>query len=158
MDKVKIGWMFPDTLYLHGERGNILALIEVLKWYNKEAEVIKIDFDNIESIDFMDFDMLFVAPGDLSSIEIVSNMLENRKNELNEFIDTNKLLFVTGTSIALFGNEVTRTDGTKYNGLGLIDVKTLEKEMVYGDDIYFRILNSGIEIIGNQIQVADFIP
>src|SRR6056297_2950283 len=125
MDKVKIGWMFPDTLYLHGERGNILALIEVLKWYNKEAEVIKIDFDNIKYIDFMDFDLLFVAPGDLSSIELVSNILASHKNELNEYIDANKLILVTGASIALFGNEVIRTDGTIYRGLGIIDVKAI---------------------------------
>lgn len=26
MNTMKIAWLFPDTLYLHGERGNILAL------------------------------------------------------------------------------------------------------------------------------------
>ena len=26
MSEFKIAWLFPDTMYLHGERGNILAL------------------------------------------------------------------------------------------------------------------------------------
>ena len=157
MKKIKIGLMFPDTLYLHGERGNILALLEILKWYDKEGELVKINFDNIEKTDFMDFDILFIAPGDLSAIELVKDTLWERKDELDKYINEGRLLIVTGTSIALFGKGVKRTDGTSYKGLGLIDVSTIEKGMVYGDDIYYKVLNSDFEIIGNQIQVADFI-
>lgn len=157
MKKIKIGWMFKDTLYLHGERGNILALNEIFKLNSMETEVVNIDFDNCDEIDFMEFDILFVAPGDLSSIEVVSKKLGSKKDELNQYIDNNKLLIVTGNSIALFGNEIIRTDGYRYMGLGIIDVKTVEKKMVYGDDILFKEKLTDSEIIGNQIQVSDFI-
>ena len=42
---LKIGWMFPDSLYLHGDRGNVLALKRMGEAAGFEVEIEKIDFD-----------------------------------------------------------------------------------------------------------------
>ena len=45
MNTLKIAWLFPDTFYLHGERGNILALERFAGLAGLETETDKIDFD-----------------------------------------------------------------------------------------------------------------
>lgn len=155
MEKIRIGWMFPDILFLHGERGNLMALDHVSTWFSVQAEIVKIDFTNIDEIDFNDFDIILAGPGELSSIVMLSERLKPYKEKISDFIDSGKVLIVTGTSIAIFGNEIKRTDNTRSKGLGIIDVVTTEKDQVYGDDVYFTTV-WGDEIIGNQIQVADF--
>ncbi len=68
-------------------------------------------------------------------------------------------MVVTGTSIALWGSKVVRTDGSEFEGMGLLGSRSQRNEAVYGDDIYFSCSYHGaeMEIIGNQIQMADFI-
>ena len=45
MNTLKVAWLFPDTLYLHGERGNILALNRFIKAAGMIPVIEKIDFD-----------------------------------------------------------------------------------------------------------------
>ena len=70
MSTLKIGWLFPDTLFLHGERGNLLALKRFAGLAGFEAEVDKIDF-HTENFVPDDYDILFCAPGEISSFTIV---------------------------------------------------------------------------------------
>ena len=41
---IKIAWMYPDTLYLHGERGNALELKHFSEVLGGEAVLDKVDF------------------------------------------------------------------------------------------------------------------
>ena len=50
--RLKIAWLFPDILYLHGERGNILALERLGAMMGLETEVAKID-DGIQDFEPM---------------------------------------------------------------------------------------------------------
>ena len=45
MSDFRIAWLFPDTLFLHGERGNLLALARFARLAGFEPEIIKVDFD-----------------------------------------------------------------------------------------------------------------
>ena len=45
MNTMKIAWLFPDTLYLHGERGNILALARFAELAGFQAQIEKVDFE-----------------------------------------------------------------------------------------------------------------
>ena len=70
MKELRIAWLFPDTLYLHGERGNILALQRISAMKGLEASVDKIDFDT-EDFDPMDYDIIFCPPGEIVSFPVV---------------------------------------------------------------------------------------
>ncbi len=59
MNTMKIAWLFPDTLYLHGERGNILALARFAELAGFQAQIEKVDFET-ENFDAMDYDVIFV--------------------------------------------------------------------------------------------------
>lgn len=158
MNKMNIAWLFPDTLYIHGERGNILALERFAKMAGMEPVIEKIDFDT-EGFSPMNYDIIFCPPGELVSYPVILEWLKPFKAEFEAFIESGKALIVTGTSIALWGETVKRCDGSSFEGMGLLKVDTNENEKVYGDDNYFTCKYNGvdIEIIGNQIQMADFI-
>ncbi|MEG2642345.1 MAG: cobalamin biosynthesis protein CobQ, partial [Eubacterium sp.] len=96
-EAVRIAWLFPDTLYLHGERGNILALTKMCQLAGMDVQVDKINFD---SVDFnpMDYDFIFCPPGEMSSFSEIIEFLKPKKDLLRAFIDFSNPMLVTGTS------------------------------------------------------------
>lgn len=158
MKNLRIAWLFPDTLYLHGERGNILALQRIAKLKGLETSVDRIDFET-ENFNPMDYDIIFCPPGEIVSFPVVLEYLKPLADAFAEFIKAGKVLLATGTSMALWCKEVQRADGSSFAGLGVIDAAAKENSAVYGDDVYFRCKygNREVEVIGNQIQMADFV-
>lgn len=157
MNKFNIAWLFPDTLYIHGERGNVLALERFAKLAGLEPVIEKVDFDT-KDFDPMNYDVIFCPPGELVSYPVILEWLRPYKAGFEAFVEAGKVLLVTGTSIALWGETVSRADGSTFEGMGLIRVDAKENEKVYGDDNYFVCSYNGVdmEIIGNQIQMCDF--
>lgn len=158
MNQIKTAWLFPDTLYLHGERGNILALQRFAKAAGIETETVKIDF---ETKDFspLDYDIIFCPPGEITSFPAVIEYLKPLKGEFDTFIKEGRPLIVTGTSIAIWCKKIQREAGESFEGLGILDAVCAENDEVYGDDNYFECTYNGrkTEVIGSQIQMADFI-
>lgn len=158
MNTLKIAWLFPDTLYLHGERGNILALQRISALKGLEAVVDKIDFDT-EGFDPMDYDIIFCPPGEMVSFPVVLEYLKPLKPRFEEFVSDGRPLIATGTSVGLWCREVQRADGSSFEAMGLLQAAAKENAAVYGDDVYFSCTYGGeeMEIIGNQIQMADLV-
>lgn len=156
MSEIRIGWLFPDTLYLHGDRGNVLALERYIKGMGCEPVTDKIDFDTA-NFDPMDYDILFCPPGELVSFPVILEWLRPYKEKFDAFIDAGRPLIVTGTSTAMWCGKVNRTDGSAFEGMGVLKASAHERTSVYGDDIYCSCRYGGkdMEIIGNQIQMID---
>lgn len=153
---MKIAWMYPDTLFLHGERGNVLALERYAEELGAGPEIDKIDFETAD-FDPAAYDVIFFGAGEISSFESVIADMERYRDGLQAFIEAGKPLIVTGTTMAMFGREIKRTDGSTVKCAGFIPVYATEREYVYGDDLYIETDYHGehMEIIGNQIQMAD---
>lgn len=158
MNTLKTAWLFPDTLYLHGERGNILALERYAKLAGFEVRTDKVDFDT-EGFSPMDYDIIFCPPGEITSFPEILKWLKPHADEFAAFIEAGRPMLVTGTSVALWCRSVKRTDGSSFEGMGLLAADAVEKETVYGDDLYYSCVYNGaaFEVIGCQIQMADFI-
>ncbi|WP_027868687.1 cobalamin biosynthesis protein CobQ [Eubacterium sp. AB3007] len=156
MSDFKIGWLFPDTLFLHGERGNLLALARFAQLAGLSPVVEKIDFST-EGFEPANYDVLFCAPGEIACFQDVVDWLTPYKDKLTGFVSGGHPLIVTGTSIGLFCHQVLRADGSEMYGLGLLRAIYGEKEDVYGDDIYFKCVynDAEMEIIGNQIRMGN---
>ena len=149
---INVLWMYPDILNLHGERANAKAFEIIGKKLGLKVNIDRID-DIDKKIDFDKYDILLFNAGQLKEIEVLSNILEKQKEELNKYIKDKKVIFVTGTTGALFSNNIERLDGSTFKGLGIFDADIKEKEYVYGDDLYFEFKN--MKIIGPQIQMID---
>ena len=156
MSDFRIGWLFPDTLFLHGERGNVLALAKYAELMGFDHSITKIDFDT-ESFDPMAYDVLFAAPGEISVFPYVREWLLPYKDRLSEFIENGHPLIVTGTTLGLFGRKINRADGTEMAGLGIMHSEMTERGYIYGDDVLYKTTynDAEIEIVGSQISMAD---
>lgn len=149
---INVAWMYPDVLNLHGERGNAKAFELVSKKMDVDLNIDRID--NIdEQIDFEKYDILLFNAGELKTISAISNILSNQTEKLKEYIESDKVILVTGTTGALFANEISRLDGSTFNGLNIFDMNVVERNMVIGDDLYFEF--EQMEIMSSQIQMID---
>ena len=155
---MKAAWLFPDILFLHGERGNIMALERMASLTGIDLEVEKIDF---QTSDFepMDYGIIFCPPGEITSFETVIDKLRPYYDKLREFIESGRVILATGTGCCIFGNDIKREDGSVIKGLGLIDCSFEERKYVYGDDICFteNYSKDNEECFGVQIQMTDMI-
>ena len=163
MDTLRIGWMYPDTLYLHGERGNILALKHFAQELGLRPVVERVSLGT-KDFDPMEYDILFYGPGEISSFEAVMEDIAGYKRSLAEYIACGKVMLVTGTTASMFTEKVTRFSpdaeygiGEVISGLCLIPAESREREYVFGDDLYVNAEFGGysMELIGSQIQMAD---
>lgn len=154
MKKLKLAWMYPNILNLHGERGSVMAFARVAEKLGVELEIIRIDDPDITP-EISDFDIMFFGPGELRVMPMLRDALLPIKAELESYIAAGKYIIAIGTTGALFAEKTLREDGSEVEGLGLLDESAEERNMVWGDDLYFT-LDDGTEIIGSQIQMLNF--
>lgn len=161
--EIHIGWMYPDTLYLHGERGNVMALMHYAQELGLEPKIHRVDM-GAKDFDPMKYDILFYGPGEISSFGHIMEHIGTYKRSLAEYVAAGKILIATGSTVAMFGERIRRFSpdtedriGEVIDGLHLIPALAEEREYVYGDDEEVRAEYAGfsMELIGNQIHMAD---
>lgn len=148
---IHVAWMYPDLLNLHGERGNAKALEIVSKKMGVKLKIDRID-DLEATVDFDKYDILLFNAGELKTIETISETLKRQKKQLLKYIKDNKVILVTGTTGALFADKIHRKHSS-FEGLNILNMDIQEKDMVIGDDLYYRIGN--MEIMASQIQMVN---
>ena len=155
MDKtVNVGWMYPDCLNLHGERGSVQAFERIGGEIGLDVRIRRIeDFD--DPVPFDALDLLFFAPGEITCLEHIRPALEKQRPALEAYLKKGGWLIAVGTTGLLFGRETVREDGSTFAGLGLLDMTAREREFVWGDDLHFRLDDTKMEVFGSQIQMAD---
>jgi len=152
MDNITVGWMYPNLLNLHGERGSLQALVAVGKKMGIHVDILRIeDFDDPVPLDKLD--MLVFLPGEIASFYHIIPALQ--KTALDAYLNNGGYLLALGTSGLMFGNAILREDGTVLEGLGYLDMTAKERKFVWGDDLHIRINSSKQELAGSQIQMAD---
>ena len=152
MHKIVIGWMYPNLLNLHGERGSIQVLDKIGNEMGVDIEIRRIEDFN-EPIQFQDYDLLVFLPGEISTLRHLIPVLQAQK--LPEHIENGGFVLAIGTSGLMFGNTITREDGSVIDGLGCLDMTAKERQYVWGDDLHVRIQGTKQELVGSQIQMAD---
>ncbi len=154
MRKITVGWMYPNLLNLHGERGSMKALVQIGKAMDLDVEILRIeDFD--DSIPFSALDMMVFLPGEIASFYHLIPALQKQQDELKDFLAKGGYLLAMGTSGLMFGNSILREDGSTLECLGYLDMSAKERKYVWGDDLYEKIPDMNLELVGSQIQMAD---
>ncbi len=151
---LRLGWMYPDLLNLHGERGSVQAFQRAGENLGVEVQVRRID-DFDETIPFAELDLCLFLPGELKTLGFLKPALEKQRKALEAYLERGGYAVAVGTTGALFGGRVTREDGSTWDGLGLLEMTSEERRYVWGDDIHFRLNDSKQEIFGSQIQMLD---
>jgi CobQ-like glutamine amidotransferase family enzyme len=154
MRKITVGWMYPNLLNLHGERGSIQALIQIGANLGLDVEILKIE-DFSQQVPYENLDLLLFLPGEISYFRHLVPALRRQMEELTNYVEQGGHIVAMGTSGLLFGKAIHREDGSIQEGLGLLDLDAKERRYVWGDDLHLRIIGSKMELIGSQILMAD---
>jgi len=154
--KLHILWMFPDILNLHGGRGDVMALARVCGQAGVEPEIRRIN-RLTDEIDFAWADLLVFGPGELAVLPALRDSILRYIDEINNYVNHDKAIFAVGTTGALLAKETERADGSRIQGLGLIDMVCRECAAPFGDDLIYRVPGLEREICGIQIRMLDFI-
>lgn len=152
--ELNISWCYPDILNLHGDRGNIMALKKVAELLNIKVNINRISNYN-DKIDFTSSDILLFNVGEIKSTSYLVDALKEKKDELDKYINDNKMIIITGTTVCAFGKKLVMLDGSEINGLGILDLECYEREKVYGNDLIYKINDSDMKVNGNQISLVD---
>ncbi len=155
-NKLKVCYCFPDSLNLHGDLGNMMAFEKVTKLLGAEFESERL-YSFYDDFTLADYDILFFSPGELKTALIMADVLRPKKEMFEEFLAKGKHIIVVGTTIALFGGKVTRKDGKTYEGLGIVDITSKERDITYSNDEVYtaELYGDSFEVYGGQIQMID---
>lgn len=154
MQKITVGWMYPNLLNLHGERGSVQALVQAGKNLGIDVEVIRIE-DFEDTVPFEKLDFMIFLPGEIAVFPSIMTALRKQQDALDDYLNSSKYLLAIGTTGLMFGNTITREDGSQLPCLGYLDMTAQERKYVWGDDLHIRLLDTKQELIGSQIQMAD---
>ncbi|MDR0285861.1 MAG: hypothetical protein LBI33_13375 [Propionibacteriaceae bacterium] len=171
MKELRILWLYPDILNLHGDRGNLLALTRLAEVAGVRADVTRVT-RLTDPVPLAEADFVLVGPGELVAMPAVIAALERSGADFGAYVDAGGVMLVTGTSAALVARETRRQDATTFAGLGLVAADVVERATVYGDDLILRVrrttagpagpagrdtADSGHELGGFQIRMADLV-
>lgn len=152
---INIAWLYPDTLNLHGDRGNIMALERVAAKLGVDVTITRVDAYD-QNIDFDHTDIILMNPGEVRAIRRLVEVLGKQKDALTKYVEAGKVFLAVGTTGVALGKGIKYVDGSKTSCLGLLDMVAKEREMIYGNDIHFTMADDpSMEIVGSQIQLVD---
>lgn len=84
--------------------GNISILKKHMDDQGIDVEIEKKTIDDI--IDFNKYDFIFIGGGTEKNLDFVLEDLKNRKNGLEEYINNEKLILMTGNSFEILGKKI----------------------------------------------------
>lgn len=124
--------LFPDLLNLYGDKGNIACMENRLKWRGIGANVTSCTNKNSE-ISFENTDIVFLGGGSDREQEIVCNLLNQKRDEIAEYVENGGVLVAVCGGYQLLGRYYQTTE-KKIEGLGILDIYTeAEKTRLIGD-------------------------
>ena len=150
---VHILWLYPDILNIHGGRGDLMALIHAADLMEMPVEVRRCD-DLKSAVDFEWADIIYMTSGELKCAPEIISALNAQRESLDAFLAKGGCLWAVASSGAALAEKLEFLDGTSVEGLGLLGMTWKERKSVWGDDLWFTV-DEGIQVMGNQIQVAD---
>lgn len=158
---MNIAWVYPDILNLHGDRGNMMALVKIAEAMGVEANIKKINYG--DSIDFHNTDLVFMGAGQTRDLKHVIKDMKNYEEALKVYVENGGYILSIGSTGCVLGKTLTLENEEKIEGFGLLDIAAKELNRtkmpyvtreVYGDDIWWTYKD--MEILGNQIQRVDY--
>ena len=151
--RLRIVWMYPDALSLHGGRGDLMALVRFATMARLPVELRRVE-QLSDPIGLDQADFLYFCAGDLTCAPDIARALMPQRAALEDFAARGKLIMANGSSGAILARELVLLDGTTVPGLGLLGMRWTERATVKGDDLWLDALD-GIEVVGNEIKLAD---
>ena len=118
-----VGWLYPDLMNIYGDRGNILTLLRRAEWHGYEAKVVELGRGAATQMD--DIDVFFFGGGqDREQALIYDDLREFKQESLRKAVENGAQILAVCGGYQLLGHFYQTADGQRYDGIGLIDVRT----------------------------------
>ena len=118
-----VGWLYPDLMNIYGDRGNILTLLRRAEWHGYEAKVVELGRGAASQMD--DIDVFFFGGGqDREQALIYDDLREFKQESLRKAVENGAQILAVCGGYQLLGHYYQTADGQRYDGIGLIDVRT----------------------------------
>ena len=149
MYALKICHLYPDTLNLYGDRGNIVCMQKRMEWRG-----LKVDVDEIcvgKAFNPAEYDIYFIGGGQDFEQSVLLNDLKGEKGKaIVDAVNDEKVFLTICGGYQLLGQYYKTWDGKQCDFLGAIDVHTIgEKKRMVGD-FMFRLndADGGHNVVG----------
>lgn len=146
---MKIEILFPEFCNIYGDYGNIIYLKKCLP----EAEFIETNINEEPQFILEDIDLVYMGSMTEKVQEKIIKKLMPHKKKIRQKINEEKAFLFTGNSFEIFGNYIENEDGSKIEGLGIIDIYA-KREMFNRYNSLFLGEFEGIELVGYKDQFA----
>jgi len=131
IDPIRIVQLYPDTLGITGDRGNVRSLVQRLERAGVPATRVTVGpGDPLPD----DPDVIVLGNGPLSAMRGVIDDLLPRADALKGFVAGGGPLLAVGGSAELLGSGIDLLDGTRIEGLGVLPYRverTRERRVGY---------------------------
>lgn len=109
---IKMLHLYYDVMNLYGDYGNVSILKKHLE--DQGFEVI-LDKRTIgEEVNLEEYDFIFIGSGTEKNLDMVLNDLKKYKEKLKQYIDKEKVIFLTGNSFEMLGKSIDEESGLRY--------------------------------------------
>ena len=137
--------LYPDSMSLYGESGNVKAFAEVVREAGKTAEINKTDLDG--EISFGGIDFAYIGQGTEENELRALAHLRKYREAVADYIERGGLLLATGNAWEIFGRSITYRD-KEYEGLGIFDYTTVVGKERLVDECEASVPEYGLNIVG----------
>ena len=121
--KFTVGWLYPDLMNIYGDRGNILTLLKRAEWRELEGKLIELGRG--AASEMQDVDVFFFGGGqDREQALIYDDLRQYKQDSLQRAVANGAQVLAVCGGYQLLGHYYQTADGERYDGIGLIDVKT----------------------------------
>jgi CobQ-like glutamine amidotransferase family enzyme len=121
--KFTVGWLYPDLMNIYGDRGNILTLLQRAEWRGYEVRLLELGRGNNKGMD--EVDVFFFGGGqDREQALVYADLLEFKQPQLERAVAEGAQILAVCGGYQLLGHYYQTAGGERYDGIGLIDVRT----------------------------------
>jgi CobQ-like glutamine amidotransferase family enzyme len=121
--KFTVGWLYPDLMNIYGDRGNILTLLQRAEWRGYEVRLLELGRGNNKGMD--EVDVFFFGGGqDREQALVYEDLLEFKQPQLELAVAEGAQILAVCGGYQLLGHYYQTAGGERYDGIGLIDVRT----------------------------------
>jgi lipid II isoglutaminyl synthase (glutamine-hydrolysing) len=118
-----VGWLYADLMNIYGDRGNILTLLKRAEWHGLEPQLIELGRGAANEMDSVDI-FFFGGGQDREQALIYDDLRQYKQEQLQQAVgDGAQILAVCG-GYQLLGHYYQTADGERFDGIGMIDVRT----------------------------------
>ncbi|MEO0313276.1 MAG: hypothetical protein RL140_506 [Actinomycetota bacterium] len=121
MPKFNILHLYPTTLHLNGEAGNVVALLERGKELGLELEVHSTELN--ENLPSTRPDLVFIGSGILSAVKVAAVDLEAKAKTLTQWSNAGTKVLAVGAGFDLISQGLEIESGHTLFGLGFTNTK-----------------------------------